>query len=618
MLEAFVSYSSRCRAWVRSFHRDLESELGSGTVFLDEVDLGPGRSWLGGLQDGLGRASRVILVASPEAFASPWVQSELDAFLGGHPRWKQEGLVQIALVVDTPLPPFLASAQVVDFRDRDDASYADGLRRLLGALRGGADPRAFPPLAREVRAPAPPEPGLPVDLRNEIVRVLAPLLTPRSARTALAAALSLPPSALEGLGSPACAASAALVLSSVGSNPAEAARRVIMHTLDQGLSGADHDAEEDLRSLDGRLPTPAATTGGAPDATSVARAGPAPVELVHPTGTVPVGSRLYVRREADDLAEREAARAPGMVHILGPRQMGKSSLLARLAAHARLAAGGLLVIQVNFQDDLDLAALSDLRALLVQLSAAMLAASGRDPEHAVEIARTTLAPKAACKRLVHDAILASHPEGVLLAVDETDRIVRPGGCAQDFFEMLRGWHEMGKWDAVWSRLRVALCFCTEAHMAPEGAHGSPLDNVGVKCVLRDFREEEVVRLAAQHGLDPARAPVGPLTEWFGGHPYLVRRTLYALAVEGCDLGRVRAEALRCAGPLGDHLERHLRRLQRQPDLLAAMRDVLARSRCEDATRLRALEGAGLVRREPTGLVAPRCGLYRDFLAARLS
>ncbi len=73
-------------------------------------------------------------------------------------------------------------------------------------------------------------------------------------------------------------------------------------------------------------------------------------------------------------------------------------------------------------------------------------------------------------------------------MDEVDRVVQLGGCSQDFFEMLRGWHEMGKHDVAWARLRIALCFCTEAHMIPEGANGSPLDNVGVKCRMRDFRE----------------------------------------------------------------------------------------------------------------------------------
>lgn len=48
-----------------------------------------------------------------------------------------------------------------------------------------------------------------------------------------------------------------------------------------------------------------------------------PPALVHPTGTVPVDSELYVARESDYSAERETDQTPGLVHILGPRQIGK-------------------------------------------------------------------------------------------------------------------------------------------------------------------------------------------------------------------------------------------------------------------------------------------------------
>ena len=38
-LRAFVSYSRRYADWVRVLHANLERHFGSGSVFLDEVDL---------------------------------------------------------------------------------------------------------------------------------------------------------------------------------------------------------------------------------------------------------------------------------------------------------------------------------------------------------------------------------------------------------------------------------------------------------------------------------------------------------------------------------------------------------------------------------------------------
>ncbi len=177
MRAAFLCYASSYGEWVRALHRDLETHLGAGTVWLDEADLGTGCSWVAGLQEGLAHADRVVLVATPEAFASPWVQNELDAFRAAHPRWNQDRLVQLALLVDTPLPPFLGSVQQVDFRKNDDATYAEGLRQLVGVLYGLRDPRRFPTIPDGPRAPSLPEPGLEPDLRNDLVRLLTPLLS---------------------------------------------------------------------------------------------------------------------------------------------------------------------------------------------------------------------------------------------------------------------------------------------------------------------------------------------------------------------------------------------------------------------------------------------------------
>ena len=614
--EAFISFSSAYRDWVRVLHQNLERRLGLGTIFLDEADLGAGRPWVARLQHGLERARRVVLVSTPETFASPWVRNELETFQALYPMWRDQGLIQVALLVDTPVPPFLASVQHIDFRSHDEARYRHGVRRILGVIEGLSDPRNLPELPADLVVPPYPVPSLPPHLRADIIRLLTPVLSRRYARTAIARALELPPDALEYHASPSMAVSTALVMAPAGRSATAQAERLLAHVLDQELVRDDPDTTTELRALRhalAALPTdpPAAIA----EATAPARLA-LPVRLVHPTGTVALDSQLYVRRESDALASEEMQRSPGMVHILAPRQMGKSSLLTRLAHEAGLSEGGPLVIQVNFQD-LDLEALKELRSLLVQLTAVMLDAAGRDPQAALSIQRTPLSTKMACKRLVAREILQHQERGVLLALDEVDRVVQPGGCHQDFFAMLRGWHEAGKQDPTWARLRVALCFCTEAHLIPDGVAESPLSNVGLKCRLRDFRHAEVATLVEQHGLRQDDDLVRRLMEQLGGNPYLVRRALYALAAEGYDLDRLFQEALDARGPLSDHLERHLHHLQLRPRLAEAMGEVLRRGVCPRTELFRRLEGAGLVRRLAGTDVAPRYRIYRDFFRIHL-
>lgn len=52
-------------------------------------------------------------------------------------------------------------------------------------------------------------------------------------------------------------------------------------------------------------------------------------------GAMPINSEFYVRRDADELVEQLILRHEGVVLLQGPRQVGKSSLLARALAFAR-------------------------------------------------------------------------------------------------------------------------------------------------------------------------------------------------------------------------------------------------------------------------------------------
>ena len=63
---AFMSFANRYAAWVETLQRNLErclDHLGHpGSVFLDRVDLGSGRSWVCQLQAGLEQSEHLILV----------------------------------------------------------------------------------------------------------------------------------------------------------------------------------------------------------------------------------------------------------------------------------------------------------------------------------------------------------------------------------------------------------------------------------------------------------------------------------------------------------------------------------------------------------------------------
>ncbi|MCP4659860.1 MAG: toll/interleukin-1 receptor domain-containing protein, partial [bacterium] len=152
---AFLSYSHRYADWVEVLHANLEACLVHAgekrKVFLDQVDLGTGRSWVGQLQAGLDQADQLVLVVTPEALASPRVEDEWANFIAMHRDWK--GRLQVVMLVDTPLPPFLTAIQYADFREPGEKAGEELAQGFLIGRLGRRDRRALPELPPEVAIP---------------------------------------------------------------------------------------------------------------------------------------------------------------------------------------------------------------------------------------------------------------------------------------------------------------------------------------------------------------------------------------------------------------------------------------------------------------------------------
>jgi len=199
---------------------------------------------VGQLQAGLDRSEKLILVATPEALASPRVADEWRSFVAGRRDW-QLGRLQIVHLASVPMPPFLEQIQCLDFRNAEEMSYRRQLRKLVAGLLGHTDGRHLPALPPDVEIPSPPAGRLPESLRSRLVEWLTPVLAKKTLRLSVALTLGLKPEKLEGQDSWACAASAALVWATGQEEPVTAALR-ILDTLRQAL---DEDEPERVAAL---------------------------------------------------------------------------------------------------------------------------------------------------------------------------------------------------------------------------------------------------------------------------------------------------------------------------------------------------------------------------------
>ena len=78
---------------------------------------------------------------------------------------------------------------------------------------------------------------------------------------------------------------------------------------------------------------------------------------------------------------------------------------------------------------------------------------------------------------------------LVLGLDEVDRVFPYTEVIEDFFGMLRGWHEKGKISRRWKQLRLVMAHSTECYI-PLDMNQSPL-NAGVPVELQEFDPKQI-------------------------------------------------------------------------------------------------------------------------------
>jgi hypothetical protein len=133
--DAFLSYHSGDADWVAMLKTRLESK--GIRVWLDAEQIRPGNLFPGTLASAIGAVRCVVIVLSPGALASAWVEEEYNLALAHRCR------IIAALVDDVEPPGFLAGRTWVDFRDEE--AFDASLDQLVYGITGARTPQAAPP-----------------------------------------------------------------------------------------------------------------------------------------------------------------------------------------------------------------------------------------------------------------------------------------------------------------------------------------------------------------------------------------------------------------------------------------------------------------------------------------
>ena len=335
-----------------------------------------------------------------------------------------------------------------------------------------------------------------------------------------------------------------------------------------------------------------------------------------PGGSVPLKSGLYVERspvEADCFTEIEQPGA--LIRIKAPRQMGKTSLMARILSHAREQ--GYQTVPISFQRA-DSCLFNDLDLLLKWFCSQV----GRRLKKLAELEDYWIGfgSKDKCNAYFEECILEDLSAPLVLALDEVDMVFPHPAVADDFFALVRSWYESARYgdfgSELWENLRLVVVHSTEAYV-PLNINQSPF-NVGKNVELVEFLPEQVQDLAERYSLSASASQTEALMSLVGGHPYLIRKALYHLRREDLTLNALAETAATEAGIYSDHLRRHLYVLRDYPQLAEAFRQVVTKHRpvCIDAESSFKLESMGLVQLAGNE-ATPRCEVYREYFCDHL-
>lgn len=336
------------------------------------------------------------------------------------------------------------------------------------------------------------------------------------------------------------------------------------------------------------------------------------LELDDPSGAVKLSDRLYIEREADARLKRQLTRAGSTTVIRSPRQTGKTSLLMRGIHYVREQRQK--VVFVNFQG-WDREFFASMDTLLREVAQYVRDELELRPEL---LEQAWLGERGAAQKLrwfLETEVLSALDKPMVIAMDEADSLRLKTTFYDDFFGMLRSWHDLRAFRNCWNKLNLVLVVSTEPDMLIKEVHQSPF-NVGLELELADFNIDQVRDLNRRHGSPVQERDLTSLMNLLSGHPYLTRLALYTMVIDRVTWAELARNSHTESSPFSRHLRYQYRIIHDQPDLKKALKEIIRGHDCSDeVSRFRLLQ-SGLVKENNNGYTC-RCELYKSYFRDHL-
>ncbi len=339
-------------------------------------------------------------------------------------------------------------------------------------------------------------------------------------------------------------------------------------------------------------------------------------------GTLRPDSPSYIERPADRELYESVIRGE-LCYVLTPRQMGKSSLMARTAARLRSGVG----VQ---SATIDLTRIGGDRKTLStgQWYYSFLNALRSELDLRIELKawwneRELATPLQRLTEFIEDVVLVQVQGPLLVFIDEIDTTI---GLAfsDDFFAAIRACFNQRATKPALRRLSFVLLGVASPADLVKDPRRTPF-NVGRRIQLADFSETEAGHLIAGFDIEEerARALLRGILYWTDGHPFLTQKLCAAAQAcaargETVDIDQLVASEFFAPGKrqTDDNLRHVHERVTRDPSHRAAMlrryRSIREGQTVKDGAQspvISALKLSGLVKSAGGGRLVVRNRIY---------
>ncbi|MBN4004857.1 MAG: AAA-like domain-containing protein [Nostoc sp. LPT] len=329
-------------------------------------------------------------------------------------------------------------------------------------------------------------------------------------------------------------------------------------------------------------------------------------------GQVPLNSLFYIERPEVEIKCYESILQPGaLIRIKAPQKMGKTSLMSRILEHSKQK--GYRTVSINLWSQENL---TDLNNFLQAFCATLSYELGLE-DKIDQSWKRRLSSQVNCTNYLKDYLLKNIDVPLVLGLDDIDKIFPYPEIAQEFFALLRAWHENGKNEEIWQKLRLVIAHSQEVYVSLN-VNQSPF-NVGLPIEIGEFNVTQIKELVQRHKLNWSDTEIGQLKEMIDGHPYLLRTALYQIATGNLTLEQFLKVAPTDEGLFRGFLHPYLSLLEEDKLLKAAMKKVIESDIPVqlDYTQSFKLRSLGLIKFKENK-VQCLCNLYRLYFRERLS